>query len=100
MTAHEHERLDAEWLEAVERDDARDDRTDATGTRLFGQADGNPEPSPWRGVKWVPPVRGICPRHVVRVGPVTGICPACHREQLDAARRGSREWERPEADRG
>ena len=48
----------------------------------------------WNGVKWAPVHRGVCTRHGTRVGPVTGICIDCHREQLDAAKRGSREFEK------
>ena len=49
----------------------------------------------WRGVKWIPPVNGICPKHDIEVTPITRICPSCHQEQLAASRAGSREWENP-----
>jgi hypothetical protein len=47
----------------------------------------------WRGVRWARIERGRCLLHESKVEPFTGICHACHREQLEAARRGSREWE-------
>jgi hypothetical protein len=46
----------------------------------------------WRGVRWEPVRSGKCLAHG-EVGRFTGICWWCHREQLEAARRGSREWE-------
>ena len=51
----------------------------------------------WRGVRWLPVRRGLCVRHGTRVGKVTRLCFVCHRRQLEAAERGSREWERPRA---
>lgn len=55
----------------------------------------NPEQrETWRGVKWLWPIDGLCPRHHIAVGPITKLCLECNHEQVDAARRGSREWER------
>ena len=48
---------------------------------------------PWRGVKWNPVSRGACVKHGTPVGPITRLCITCHQEQLEAARKGSREWE-------
>jgi hypothetical protein len=48
----------------------------------------------WRGVHWLYPNNGICPRHGTPVGPVTNLCFTCHQEQIAAARSNSREWER------
>lgn len=48
----------------------------------------------WRGVRWLQPVNGVYPKHGTPVGPVTGLCLRCHREQLDAAAKGSNECER------
>jgi hypothetical protein len=48
----------------------------------------------WPGVEWPEVIDGICTKHGIEVGSFTDICFACHREQLDAARRGSREHER------
>jgi hypothetical protein len=48
----------------------------------------------WRGVKWASVHRGVCRLHNVMVGMFTGLCFACHQAQLEAAQRGSREWER------
>lgn len=46
----------------------------------------------WKGVRWIAPVDGFCPRHdePVQKG---SVCVLCHREQLAAADRGSSEWE-------
>jgi len=48
----------------------------------------------WRGVAYPPIVNGICTRHRLSVCPFTRLCFACHRDQLQAAARGSREHER------
>ena len=48
----------------------------------------------WWGVHWPPVVDGVCSQHTTSVGVVTGLCWRCHVDQLDAARRGSREHER------
>lgn len=46
----------------------------------------------WKGVQWITPRDGFCPRHdqPVQHG---AVCVLCHREQLAAAVAGSREWE-------
>jgi hypothetical protein len=49
----------------------------------------------WRGVFWPGLRDGRCARHGEVVGAFTAVCLRCHLEQLDAASRGSREWERP-----
>jgi hypothetical protein len=49
----------------------------------------------WRGVRWAHVANGVCTRHGVEAGAFTDICCECHAEQLDAARHGSREHERP-----
>jgi len=49
----------------------------------------------WRGVYWPGLRDGRCARHGELVGAFTALCYRCHLEQLDAAARGSREWERP-----
>lgn len=55
----------------------------------------NPEQrETWRGVKWLWPVGGICPKHHIPVGPVTNLCIECNNEQVTAAHEGSYEWER------
>jgi hypothetical protein len=43
-------------------------------------------------VRWLDVHDGVCDRHGTPVGKVTRLCYACHREQLDAAERDSREW--------
>lgn len=48
---------------------------------------------PWKGVAWIRPVAGNCPKHGTPVGSITKLCATCHREQLKAAAKGSREWE-------
>lgn len=48
----------------------------------------------WRGVAWPPIVGGRCTKHQIAVSTLSGLCFLCHQEQLDAARRGSREWEK------
>lgn len=46
----------------------------------------------WKGVQWLTPVGGFCPRHDEPV--LKGsVCVLCHREQLAAAAGGSSEWE-------
>jgi hypothetical protein len=52
----------------------------------------------WRGVYWPGLRDGRCARHGEVVGAVTAVCLRCHLEQLAAAERGSREWERPAPD--
>jgi hypothetical protein len=49
----------------------------------------------WRGVSWPGLRDGRCARDGEVVGAFTAVCFRCHREQLEAASRGSREWERP-----
>lgn len=49
----------------------------------------------WRGVAWIHPVKGVCPKHQEPVGPITKLCLKCHREQIEAAANGSSEWETP-----
>jgi hypothetical protein len=52
-----------------------------------------PKEKPWKGVAWIRPEKGLCPRHGTPVGSLTKLCISCHQEQLEAAARGSREWE-------
>lgn len=52
-----------------------------------------PKPKPWRGVRWFTAPRGRCSKHDVKVARFSGLCVLCHREQLDAAARGSSEWQ-------
>jgi hypothetical protein len=52
-----------------------------------------PKEKPWKGVAWVRPEKGLCPKHGTPVGSLTKLCIDCHREQLEAAAMGSREWE-------
>lgn len=51
------------------------------------------EAKAWRGVAWIRPVEGVCPKHKEPVGPVTRLCIKCHHEQIEAAANGSSEWE-------
>ena len=48
---------------------------------------------PWRGVEWHRVSGGLCTKHGTPVGPITRLCISCHHEQLEAAAKGSREWE-------
>jgi hypothetical protein len=75
------------------------------GFQLSLWTDAPTEPSPrlqagrrtsnaWTGVHWPVLRDGRCARHDEVVGAFSAVCFRCHREQLEAASRGSREWER------
>jgi hypothetical protein len=81
-----HSELDRQWLEAFEND-VEEIAVAPTTTKGNGKD--------WRGVQWIRPVDGLCPKHGTAVGELTRLCVSCHQEQLEAARVGSNAWETP-----